>query len=1185
MSTFIHLRVYSDYSFGISNIKFNQLVLTCHDFDMPAIGIADRNMFGTLEFAIKCANSGIQPIIGYSVNIDYSSIIHLIGLNAEIETCAGEVFLLVKSEIGYRNLLQIATCIGVDKQNILPSTIEWSFLIAHSEGLIILLGGVDSSKLLHQIVASEDENIAIKFIQILKQETDLEVFIELTRYKNSSHQESEIKLLKLAYDTNTPIVATNPINFINQQTYESCEALMCIIQNRFMNESDRPRINLNHNFKSQEEMIHIFADLPEAVKNTVLIAQKCHFFPTKQPIRIPKFDLNLDANIVIEEIATAGLNERIKNLHINREQYFARLQFELALIKRMQFSDYFLIVSDFIQWSKSQGIAVGPGRGSGVGSIVAWSLKITELDPIEFGLLFERFLNPERISMPDFDIDFCQLRRDEVLQYIRRKYGEDKIAHIITFGKLQARAVLRDVGRILQMPYGLIDRICKMVPQNQANPLTLQQAINIDKQLQKIRDEDTAIDKLLSISLQIEGCNRNISTHAAGIIIAQTPIVEVMPLYKDPDSGVLSGQFSMKYVEAAGLIKFDFLGLKTLTVISNICELVKHSKNIEIEIYHIPMDDISTYKMLANGNVLGVFQLEGSAGIREAVKQMKPDKFTDIPALTSLYRPGPMENIPTYVARKHGLQAIEVIHPALKDVLNETYGIIVYQEQVIKIAQILAGYSLGEADVLRRAMGKKDKYEMQQQRGVFVSRCIENDLSEQQAENIFDIVNKFASYGFNKAHAVAYALITYQTAYLKSHYFVEFLVASINLEIHLNEKISAFCDESKNNGIEVCKPSINYSMTFFSIEIVDNNSTLIGVIESDIPNMTVSSNISAELSSINKMRIRYGLGGIKSTGIKGLNLIIAERKRNGKFKDLNDFLKRTAANGFNKRLFEHLVKSGAIEELYPNGSELILNIDVINQYVGNLSKASDGQIKQMSLLDLIDTTIVDEMPELKPTQIWSKTDKLQFEYAALGFYLTEHPVIAFSEILRQHQIMFSYEINQYHDAESREISIAGVVRECKIRSGKGENAGKYAFLTIVDPYGMIDVSIFDSRILNNQVKLLDDGQLVFCTAIIRNDARGQRILLRSIKSFIEAIEEFVPAFKVFIHTSEAAELIYQKIQLELVKLNRHLHITLVALCPDKSEVHFISNTEFNVTHNFIQEITNIPGIDIMSKVH
>lgn len=1165
---FIHLRAYSDYSFGESNLKLKKIITKSYDERMPAICLSDRNMFGALEFAMAAAANGIQPIIGYSVDL-------------EIGDHIGEVLLIARSEIGYSNLLKVATRVCVDNQSNVQPAVELDFLAQYSEDLIGLFGGVNDKQLLSVEKLCSDR--AKQTFQSVIQKTKLEPFIELTRYSDGSHIQSEIVLINLAYELDIPLVATNPINFLNHKTYEAAEALHCIINNRFVSQEDRSKINPDHYFKSQEEMIELFKDLPEAIENTVLIAKKCHFFPTKQSTKIPKYDPNLDANDVLEDMATNGLNERISQLEVDRDVYFARLRFELDLIQKMNFSDYFLIVSDFIQWSKKNGIAVGPGRGSGAGSIVAWAIKITELDPIEHGLLFERFLNPERISMPDFDIDFCQLRREEVLKYIVRKYGSEKIAHIITFGKLQPRAVLRDVGRVLQMPYGQVDRICKMIPQNQANPVTLQQAIDLDKQLQKMREEDKMVDKLLTIGLELEGCHRNISTHAAGVVIAQQPIVEVMPLYRDAESGTLSGQFSMKYVEAAGLIKFDFLGLKTLTVISNTQELVKNSMGEDLDIYAIPDDDPATYTMLSEGNVLGVFQLEGSAGIREAVKQMKPDKLGDIIALTSLYRPGPMENIPTYVARKHGTQVVDVLHPDLKEVLSETYGIIVYQEQVIKIAQILAGYSLGEADILRRAMGKKDKVEMQQQRAVFVGRSVDRGLDESRAEEIFDLVNKFASYGFNKAHAAAYAVVTYQTAYLRCHYLTEFLVASINLEINSQEKVSAFCDEAKQNGIEVAKPSINHSMVFFSIEVLYENGEIIGVIEHDLTEMKVNSTLSSEVIKINRKRIRYGLAGVKGTGVKALSEIISDRERNGKFKSLDDFLNRTAAKGFNKRLFEQLVRSGAIDELYDNGNELLQNIDKINNYVATISRHKGDEVKQISLFDIVQEDDKGIIDQLTPNSYWSKADKLQMEHKALGFYLTEHPVLLYKDILKKYDLIFSTEVNSYKSQESKEINIAGVVKECKIRSGKGEKAGKYAFLEVVDPYGLIDISIFDSNILNKQVKLLDAGQLVFCTATIRNDAQGQRILLRNIKSLMEAVEEAIPYFKISISTIKAAEIVHEKLSSELQKDDRSIKIKIVAVCQDGSDVEFYSDQSLTVTHSFISDMMDKEGITTESR--
>jgi DNA polymerase-3 subunit alpha len=1168
MSLFIPLRIYSDYSFGQSNLKLKQIIMGALDRGMPALALTDRNLFGALEFAIGAAASGLQPIIGYSCDLEVK-----IGK----KNLLGEVLLLVKSEKGYSNLLKLATRVGVDRQVLERPSLDWDFLVNYSEGLIILLSNLDDTKLLNQVFLVKEEKA---LLEIIRKQSQLEIFLEMNRYPDGSHKKSEGKLLELAYQEQVPLVATSPVAFLNPDSYESAEALVCIINNRFLGEDNRPKINPNHYFKSQDQVIELFSDLPEAINNTVLIAQKCHFFPTKTPITIPKFDPNSDAREILEREAWQGLDERLLGLKLEKAIYDARLRFELDLIQKMNFSDYFLIVSDFIKWSKSQGIAVGPGRGSGAGSIVAWCLKITELDPIAFGLLFERFLNPERISLPDFDIDFCQQRRDEVLGYIRKKYGEDKIAHIITFGKLQPRAVLRDVGRVLQIPYPLVDRISKMIPQNQANPVTLQQAINLDRELQRMRDEDHLVERLLRLALQIEGCHRNISTHAAGVVIADRPLVEVLPLYKDPDSGILSGQFSMKYVEAAGLIKFDFLGLKTLTVISNTQKLLKKSQGIDLDLYKIPVDDKKTYKMLSEGKVLGVFQLEGSAGIREAVKQMQPDELNDITALTSLYRPGPMENIPTYVARKHGKERVEVIHPDLKELLDETYGIIVYQEQVIKIAQILAGYSLGAADVLRRAMGKKDKDEMAQQRAIFVSKSVERGLPESQAEEIFDLVNKFASYGFNKSHGAAYALVSYQTAYLKANYLAEFLVSSMNLELHLQEKINAFCDEAKANGLEILKPDINNSRIYFTLESFDQEEKKLGFIESNLQEMKIISNLKE--TEISKVKIGYGLGAIKGTGLKTLTEIIDERDRFGPFKSLEDFLTRTAAKGFNKRLFEQLVRAGALESLYNNGKELLLNIDKINHFVSDLAK-NKGQ-NQGSLLEFFSDETEKPMENLNLTKVvaWSKMDKLQAEYKALGFYLTEHPVQAYLNILKKEGIYLSYEINDYKEQEPLEIALAGVVQECKIRSGKGEKAGKYAFVTLSDPYGNIDLSVFDSNILVKDIKLLDKGSLVFCRATIKNDPQGQRVLLRSIKPFLTALEEFIPSFTLKIKNLEAAEAFKKLLDLELKKEDRGLKVNLLVITADGSKVYLKSNENLYLSHEFLLEVKKVPGLEIVN---
>ena len=795
----------------------------------------------------------------------------------------------------------------------------------------------------------------------------------------------------------------------------------------------------------------------------------------------------------------------------------------------MGFSGYFLIVSDFVMWSKQNEIPVGPGRGSGAGSVVAWALQITELDPLEFGLLFERFLNPERISMPDFDIDFCQSRRDEVISYVRQKYGSDRVASIITFGKLQARAVLRDVGRVLSMPYSLVDRICKMVPNNPANPVTLQQAINLDKSLQTMRDTEPDIAELLRISLQLEGVHRHVSTHAAGIVISDRPIVELVPLYKTPDTELPVVQYSMKYTEAAGLMKFDFLGLKTLTVLNQTCHLIAddagdkdtnneivinpNSKPIYLrsyyDLYQLDLTDQTTYKMLASGKTIGVFQFEG-IGMREAIKKLRPDTISDLVALTSLYRPGPMDNIPHYINRKHGIEEPDYIYPTLENILRETYGIIVYQEQVTQIAQVLAGYSLGEADLVRRAMGKKNKAEMEAQQEIFVRRAVENGLEKQKAAEIFALVDKFASYGFNKAHAASYAVLSYYTAYLKMHYPHEFFAASINLEIDDSDKISMFCTDARQFGISIVPPSINESDVYFRVRSSYNNTIT-------PPKYDITNNISPNLNPNTVYKVIYfGLGGIRNAGVHILQAIINERNTNGPFVNIFDFAKRTVPLGLNRRLLETLARSGSLKSLHDNTAEIIANSEIILQYGQEHKLLIQAQTKQISLFAFFNTGGEIDTPNLKPMLRWTFAENLDAEYIAFGFYFNDHPLNPYSNKMSEAGIIQSESIPEYAQYNGAVLRVAGVITSCKIRSGKGARSSKYAFVQIADRYGNIDFAIFKEELLNQSINILKEGTLVVVQLTARVDDGGTRLVADNIVELQHAFGDIVLHYDVII---------------------------------------------------------------------
>jgi DNA polymerase III subunit alpha len=827
---FIQLRTHTTYSLCKGAIKIPNLIEKAVSLKMPALGISDcGNLFAALEFSSYCKKAGIQPILGCEMLVNFQEVDRKNLSNLDIENSLSKLPLIAFSEEGYKNLMYLVSHSFLNRQSGISPHVDFDLLKTKSSGLIALSGGI------HGIIAkmlaeSQDKKLETILADLLKAFPDQNFYMELSRHGLKEENDLEERFIETALKYSIPLVATNDIYFLNEDMHEAQDVLTCVGVGKVFLDINRKRNSPQQYFKTAQEMEELFSDIPEAIENTVNIAKKCHIMAFERPPTLPRFSIEdgFDEAAELKIQAVKGLKSRLEiKFEIEKipleeqekfnQEYMARLEYELSVIIKMNFSGYFLIVSDFIKWAKSNEIPVGPGRGSGAGSIIAWSLQITDLDPIRFGLLFERFLNPDRVSMPDFDIDFCQSRRDEVITYVQEKYGKDYVAQIITFGKLQARAVLKDVGRVLQMPYNQVDRICKLIPFNAIEAVTLEKAIEMDKDLQDAVREDPQVTKLVNIALKLEGLNRHASTHAAGVVIGDKPLHEICALYNDDGGNMPAVGYSMKYAEGAGLVKFDFLGLKTLTTIFEAVKLIEKTNGVKIDILKLPLDDKLTFDMLSTGNSIGVFQIE-SSGMRSVLRQMKADKIEDIIALISLYRPGPMDNIPTYIRRKHGDEKIIYPHPLLEPTLKETYGVIVYQEQVMEIAKVLAGYSLGAADLLRRAMGKKIKEEMDQQREIFVSGAIKNGVDKKQAGEIFDLVDKFAGYGFNKSHAAAYALISYQTAYLKAHYPVEFITASINLEIDNTDKINIFLQVAKDHGIVVLPPDVNVSEAYFSIE-------------------------------------------------------------------------------------------------------------------------------------------------------------------------------------------------------------------------------------------------------------------------------------------------------------------------------------------------------------------------------
>ena len=837
-NNFIHLRNYTQFSLSIGALRISDLIKYCKINNSPAISISDKgNLFGSMEFSLECINNGIQPIISCSVNI------------VEDGYESGELLLVITNEIGYKNLSKIVTFSYLESKTSTP-TISLNILKKYSEGLVCLSGGQDG--FLKNNFFSYGLKKGIEIIKILDSFYQENFFLEIQRFKNFQTNSYIDFLVNTSLEYNLPLIATNENYFLNPESYEAHDVLSCIAQQSYVESYNRKKQSTESYLKNKKEMIELYKDLPSAISNTITLAKKCCFLLREKLPKLPKISNLVSEENSLKEKSFEGLNLKFKKFFFSnqsKKEYTDRLSFELDVIIKMGYSGYFLIVADFIQWAKQNKIPVGPGRGSGAGSLVAWCLTITDLDPIRFGLLFERFLNPERISMPDFDIDFCMEKRDDVIKYVQKKYGYENVAQIITFGSFQPRVALRDVGRVLQIPYEQVDQICKLIPFNPANPIGLEEVVKNEVKIKKSIENDDNIKKLFSISMKIEGLLRHASTHAAGVVISDKPLNETLPLYRDPRSNFPVTQFSMKYVEKAGLVKFDFLGLKTLSVIQRTCKLL-YERGIKIDIDTIPLDDSKTFDLIKSGQTIGIFQFDGK-GMRETITQIKPDRFEDLIAIVSLYRPGPMDNIPLYVRRKNSNENISYIHPDLNEILDETYGIMVYQEQVMQIAKKLAGFSLAKADLLRRAMGKKIKSEMEAQKVNFINGCKTNKINEMKAEELFNEIEKFAGYGFNKSHAAAYALVSYQTAFLKTHYPLEFLSASMEYELNNPEKLSIFCNEIKSLGYEIYKPDVNTSFESFRVMYEEKNQAV---------------------------GISYALGGIKNVGENSIKLLVKDFK-------------------------------------------------------------------------------------------------------------------------------------------------------------------------------------------------------------------------------------------------------------------------------------------------------------------
>ncbi|MFY9210730.1 MAG: DNA polymerase III subunit alpha [Aestuariivita sp.] len=1095
---FIHLRVHSEYSLLEGAVRLKKLPDLCKSADMPAVALTDtNNMFAALEFSVSLSAAGIQPILGCQVDLAYMP-----ADPGGKPRDPAPVVLLAQSETGYENLMKLNSCLYIDKAGQLPQ-VTLDELEAHAEGLICLTGGPEGPVGL--LLQTSQNPAAEALLDRLAMVFRDRLYVELQRHpgEDGAMQEAERLtergLVEMAYAKGLPLVATNDVYFPKSSMYEAHDALICISDGAYVDQQNpRRRLTPQHYFKSPQEMSVLFADLPEAIENTVEIAKRCAFMAYCRDPILPKFAEN-----EVEELrrqSQEGLKRRLAVIpHAAPvEDYEKRLAFELDIIEGMGFPGYFLIVADFIKWAKEKHIPVGPGRGSGAGSLVAYALTITDLDPLRYSLLFERFLNPERVSMPDFDIDFCMDRREEVIQYVQEKYGRDRVGQIITFGALLSKAAVRDIGRVLQMPYGQVDRLSKMIPVEGVKPVSIEKALRDEPRLREMAREEEVVDRLLTYGQQVEGLLRNASTHAAGVVIGDRPLDALVPLYQDPRSDMPATQFNMKWVEQAGLVKFDFLGLKTLTVIQNAVDLIlKSGRHLHIaadgttlyepapgtldDINAIPLEDERSYKLYSAAKTVAVFQVE-SSGMMDALKRMKPTCIEDIVALVALYRPGPMENIPTYCEVKNGLKQRENLHPTIDHILDETQGIIVYQEQVMQIAQEMAGYSLGGADLLRRAMGKKIQAAMDAERPKFLAGAAENGVDKDKAMEVWNLLDKFANYGFNKSHAAAYAVVSYQTAWLKANHPVEFMAGVMNCDIHLTDKLAVYFEEVKK-GLDLpwVPPCVNRSEATFDVA---------------------------------GGKLIYGLGGLKNVGVDAMRMVVDARGTRP-FVTLFDFARRVDLKRVGKRPLEMLVRSGAFDELDPNRRRVFDSLDALVGYSAAIfeQKASN----QVSLFG----EAGDDLPEprLSPVPDWLPAERLNEEFKAIGFYLSGHPLDDYMAPLRRKGVLTLDEVIAKAQDAPLVAKLSGVVAGRQER--KSARGNRFAFCQMSDPTGAFEVTLF-SETLEKSRDYLETGAKVVVTVEATMEADQLKLLGRSVAPVDVAVADAgATGLKIWIEDSAA----------------------------------------------------------------
>ena len=1059
---YVPLRIFSCYSMLEGAIDPKAIAKQARRLDFPAAAVTDRNgLYGVMPFSDACLAEGVQPIVGA-----------MLGIARPDQPIIDWLALYAQDERGYSNLCALVSEAHLGRPLEQDPHVTFAALEGRTDGLIALTAGGEGA--LARLVAAGQEPAAAAILERLKGLFPNRLYIELSRRGDPVEQAAETGLIDIAFEQDLPIVATNPAAYVDGHFHKAHDAMLCIAQSSQIDRDDRTRSSPEAWMKPAADMRALFADLPEAIENSAVVARRCAFAAPKRKPILPRSAPDLDAEAEqLRRDAREGLDRRLEAYEgltePERKAYHDRLDFEVEIITGMGFPGYFLIVADFIKWAKEQGIPVGPGRGSGAGSVVAWALTITDLDPIRLGLLFERFLNPERVSMPDFDIDFCETRRGEVIRYVQQRWGADRVAQIITFGKLKARAVLKDTGRVLQMPYGQVDRLAKLIPNHPTDPWTLERALNGVTELAAEYRNDAQVRRLFDLAMKLEGLPRHSSTHAAGVVIGDRPLDQLVPLYRDPRSDMPVTQFDMKYVEAAGLVKFDFLGLKTLSVLRKAVEMLAR-RGVAIDLDRIPWDDPEVYRLLQRGETVGVFQLE-SEGMRRTLAAVKPDNFGDIIALVSLYRPGPMDNIPMFGARKNGREPISYPHPLLEDVLRETYGIFVYQEQVMEAAKVLAGFSLGEADLLRRAMGKKIKSEMDAQRAGFVAGCERvNKIPAAKANELFDLIDKFAGYGFNKSHAAAYALVAYQTAWLKAHHRHEFYAASMCFDMAQTDKLAIFVEDMRRMGLECLPPSINASEAEYSVETIGED-----------------------------LAVRYALGALKGVGEKAMEQLVEERGANGPFRSLDDFAARIDPRLLNRRQIESLAGGGAFDGL----AERSAAFAAAETILAAASSAADARTSGQG--GLFGEGPANVVPIRMPTsESWSLAQRMAQEKESFGFYFSAHPVDNFRHLVEAHGARSFAQLATVPvpaDGGRSGAVMAALVEDTRWRtSAKGR---RYMMATLSDSSGQFEATIFDDMVAEQVANAAKIGACALLAVELdrRPGEETPRVTIKSLQSF------------------------------------------------------------------------------------